>query len=116
MNIERVLEIFGSLTGLSEDNIHKYRSLCELSAKHLQEMLKDGEESDDGGRVDFAAAALAYYRYVLWSVTDGGDVTVGDVSVKNSSGRLAGAEALYKEALKDIRELIEDEGFVFERI
>ena len=115
MNIERVLEIFGSLTGLSENNIHKYRSMCELSAKHLQDMLVRGADSEDGGRVDFAAAALAYYRYVLWSETDGGDITVGDVSVKNSS-RLASAETLYKEALKDIKELIEDEGFVFERI
>lgn len=116
MDMERVLEIFGSLTGLDEPSVTEYRFLCEMAFGNIKGRLKKTETEEDGGRADFAAAALAYYRYVLLSVTEAGTVTVGEVSVRNQAERLEYADRLLLEALADIRELAEDDGFVFERI
>ena len=116
MNIERVLGIFGSLTGLDEPSVTEYRFLCEMAFENIRNRLMDPETEEDGGRADFAAAALAYYRYVLLSVTEAGAVTVGEVSVKNQAERLEFAHRLLQEALSELQELSMDDGFVFERI
>lgn len=118
MNIERVLEIFTGLSGLSEDSVFPLRFLCETAAEHIADRTRSGAEGEYGGRLEFAAAALAYYRYILWSMTDGGagDITVGDISLKNGGNRLEYAERLCREAFSELSGILDDNGFVFERI
>lgn len=116
MDIENVLRIFGSLSGLDEPAVTQYRYLCDMAFDNIASRLRDAESQQDGGRADFAAAALAYYRYVLLCVTDPGGITVGEVTVRDQGQRLEYADRLMKEALADIRELADDREFVFERI
>lgn len=117
MNIETILTIFGGLAGLSEDEVIRFRFLCEMASDHLRERSRGGDEIG-GSKWEFAAAALAYYRYVLWSMTDSGagDIRVGEVSVRQQRERLIYAERLCREALAGLADELEDEGFVFERI
>lgn len=117
MDIERVLDIFGRLSGLPEDLVREQDYLCEISADNIGARLRCPAEQC-GGKAELAAAALAYYRFVLWSVTDGGAerIKVGDISVQSGSGRLIYAERLYNEALAELKDCIADDGFVFERI
>jgi len=114
-DLTTVMELFGQLSGLSEDRVRTYRSLCEASAKHIRQ-LSDGIDDSGGGKTAFAAAALAYYRYVLLSMTDGsaGSVKVGEISVQGGENRLRYAERLYREALAQLGSGLADEEFVFE--
>lgn len=115
MDIERILEIFAGLSGLPEDEVSPYRFLCEVSAEHIRRLCTDSGK-ENGGKAEFAAAALSYYRFILWSMTEGGmkEMKIGDVSVKNNETRLMYAERLYKEALAGLGKCL-DEDFVFER-
>ncbi len=117
MNIERVLDIFGSLSGLSEEFVKEQSMFCEMSAESISSRLTCPAEKC-GGKAEFAAAALAYYRYVLWTLTDGGaeGIKVGDISISSGKSRLGYAERLWSEALNELKGLITDEGFVFEGI
>ena len=115
MDIEKVVEIFAGLSGLSEEEVCPYRFLCEVSAEHIRRLCMDtGREY--GGKAEFAAAALSYYRFILWSMTEGGakEIRVGEMTEKNSENRLAYAERMYKEALAELGKDA-DGDFVFER-
>ena len=88
-----------------------------MSADNISARLRCPAEQC-GGRAEHAAAALAYYRFVLWSMTDGGaeGVRVGDISVQNGKSRLLYAERLFNDALDGLNGCIGDDGFIFERI
>lgn len=119
MNIEDVVDIFGRLSGLSAEDILKFRFMCRTSYEYVNSHIKSGTNmSVYGGRLCFAAAALAYYRYLLWSLTDGRDeIKIGEVSVKPVSGKqIEAAEKLYKDSFSAVSDVMCDEGFVFERI
>lgn len=115
---ENILTLFSRLSGLDQENCIRFRFICETAKAFVSSKIKSGSDtSDNSGRLEFAAAALAYYRYILWSVTDGGDVTVGEVSVKQSySEKLNASVKLCEEAFRDISDIIQNDGFVFERI
>ena len=115
MDIERVIRIFAGLSGIPEEEVYPYRFLCEVSAGHIRKLCADAE-GENGGKSEFAAAALSYYRFVLWSMTEGGmkEMKIGEVSVKNNESRLMYAEKLYKDALAELGKCA-DEDFVFER-
>ena len=117
MNIESVFDIFGKLSGLSEELVREQDFLCRMSAEDISARLRCTAEQC-GGRAEYAAAALAYYRLVLRTMTDGGSegMKVGDVSVQNGKDRLLYAERLYNDAIDGLKGRIGDDGFVFERI
>ncbi len=120
MNIEKVIDIFCRLSTLTAEDIIKFRFICETAMDNVNSYIKDNIDTDAyDGRLCFAAAALAYYRYVLWSLSDGkGDeLKLGDFSVKPSSEkRLDSAARLCREAFNSIKDIVNDNGFVFERI
>ena len=109
---DRVMAYFAALSGLSCEELFERRYLCEMSMVDINRMLPENADCC-GGRKEYAAAALAYYRYVLWSIADGDtDVKVGDVSVKSDSERLAYAERILNDALSLLGEGLGD-NFVF---
>ena len=112
MDTDRVLSIFAVLTGLSGRSMEEQRYLCGLSAAEVAEMIGEGADISCD-RVEYAAAALAYYRYLLTAVSDpSSEIRVGEISVKKDASRLEYAERLYKEALADIG-VSTDDDFVF---
>lgn len=118
MNVENVMRMFGKFAGIDEDDVTEYRFLCESSVENISAKTLVTETENDKSRLEYAAAVLAYYRYVLLSFTDesGGSITVGEISIKNPEKRLEYAERMLKEALDDIKAITGDNDFVFERI
>lgn len=116
MNIQRVEKIFRRLSGLSPEETIGLRFLCEAAVEYIDCRLNNKEDGAGGDRLEFAAAAFAYYRYVLWKLTDGemNEIRVGEISSKrNSAAELEAAERLCREAFYDIRDLLEPEDFIF---
>ncbi len=117
MDIERIILLFRRLSGLSEKDVISFRFMCEAAFSYVDSRLKsDINVSLCGGRLETAAAALAYYRYVLWCITDGelNQIKVGELSSKrNGSAEIDAAEKLCRQAFSDIADLLEHDGFVF---
>ncbi len=120
MNIEKIIEIFGRLAGLEADEATDFRFMCESSVGYITSRLKPGVDIRHRcSRLEFAAAALAYYRFILWRLTDGGsnEIKVGEISVKeNGTKQLEGSEQLCKEAFSAISDILETTDFVFRGI
>lgn len=117
MNIETILQLFCRLSGLDTAAVSENRFLCETALDLIQSRLDpEADLSGCGSRLNYAAAALAYYRYVLKNLTDGdlSEIKVGEISAKSSASREAeAAEKLCKDAFDGIRSLLQQEGFVF---
>lgn len=115
MNIENIISVFSRLSGSDEETSVNFRFMCENAQDHIISHIKpNSDTSSCGSKLEFAAAALAYYRYILWSVAEsGGDITVGDVSVKSSSAVLANAQRICEQAFADISDVFDNGYFVF---
>ncbi len=120
MNIENITDIFTRLSSLKADDVIKFKFMCENAMEYVDSHIKKNiDESAYGSRLCFAAAALAYYRFLLWNISDGNgdELTLGDISVKPVSDKqLESASRLCREAFDSIGEIMLDDGFVFERI
>lgn len=115
LDLNRITEGFRRLSGLSEDEVNECRELCKGAAEHILRLVPCVSGSN-GGKAEFAAAALAHYRYLLKVMSDGTEqVSIGEVSVRYRSDRLQYAEKLYRDALSDIDGRVDDE-FVFEGV
>lgn len=119
MNIENVIEIFRRLSGIDAKSTVQLRFFCENAFEYINSHIRNGANIDGyGSRLEFAAAAAAYYRYILWSLTDGGsdNIKVGEISISGSGTKqLEAAEKLCNSALNDIGSIFENENFFFER-
>lgn len=120
MDRENIYEIFCRFTGLDSETASDFYFMCDTACDYVLSRIKPGADiSEAGGRLDLAAAALAYYRYVLWSLTDdpADQIRVGEISVRNNSAKaLDRADRLCREAFRDVYGLLEDEDFVFRRM
>lgn len=120
MNIEIIFDIFCRLAELEKDNSVRLRFLCEGSMRYVLHRITDKSKLEcDSGRAEYAAAALAYYRFVLLSLTDGNgsEIKVGDISVKQSGfEKISAAEKLCRDAFAEITDLIGDNDFVFKGV
>lgn len=119
MKSENILSIFSRLSGIDEENSVTFRFICETAQNYILSHLKPHTDMGScSGRLEFAAAALAYYRYLLWSVTENGDsITIGEVSVKNTaSDKLSAAVSICEQAFADISDVFDNGNFVFQGV
>ena len=115
MDTDKVFAVFAKLTGLSENEGREHGYLCDMSIDEITARLPEGDISC-GGRAEYAAAALAYYRYVLWSMTDAAaNIKVGEITVGAGKDRLKYAERICREALSRLGGDMDD-GFVFRTV
>ena len=118
MDIENIISVFSRLSGSDEETSVNFRFMCETAKDYITAHLKpNSDTSSCGSKLEFAAAALAYYRYILWSDTENGEnITVGDISVKSSAERLEKAYKIYQQAVEDISDIFDNGCFVFEGV
>ena len=118
MDIENIISIFSRLSGIDEESSVTLRFSCENTRSYIISHIKpDIDICGCSGKLEFAAAALAYYRYILWSDTENGEnITVGDISVKSSAERLEKAYKIYQQAVEDISDIFDNGCFVFEGV
>lgn len=117
MDRDNVFVIFCRLTGLDSEQAADFVFMCDTACDYVLSRIRDGADiSGCGGALELAAATLAYYRYVLWGLTEGqaNEVKVGDISVKAAGAAiLDSASRLCREAFDEIAPYLEDVGFVF---
>lgn len=118
MNIENIISVFSRLSGIDQESSVTLRFICENTFNYILSHLKpDADICRCSSKLEYAAAALAYYRYILWHDTENGEnITVGDISVKSSADRLEKAYTIYRQAVSDISDIFDDGGFVFEGV
>jgi hypothetical protein len=116
MNLEEILERFALFGGIEREEAAAYGMLCEDAACDLRKRLRrQSDEAANARRLCAAAAALAYFRYVLWGAAgrDGGSFRAGDVSISAADERVKGAAALWREERAGVADLLQDDGFCF---
>ncbi len=119
MNIQRILERFAQLANMDSDEAVTFRFLCIAAADSVsQSILPDALEREEyRERLEYAAAVWAYYKYVLWESSMENDVSIGEVTVRNSAkDKVEFARKLLAEALENLAEVSCGGGFVFEGI
>lgn len=114
MNGQQVFQRFCELTGLSYNDAQQYRWLCNNAADELNEMLVSNIDMQKcSSRLSVAAAAIAYYRYIIF--TENSNVTsfkAGDLTVAYSDCKVFAKEYL-NQCLKSIAPYIKDGNFMF---
>ena len=119
MNIEKIIEIFSRLSGMDSEEAVKFSFICDSALEYILSHLKQGTDARNScGRLEFAAATLAYYRYTLWSLTDGCDnIKIGEISVSSSGPKqLESTQKLCSTAFEDIADIFDTGVFFFEGV
>lgn len=120
MNIDEVIAIFLKLAGITESESENYRNLCENAVRSLRARLKANiNEEECSDSLNRAAAALAFIRYVQQSLANGefGSFKVGEISINSSENNgIKYAEAVWEDSLLEIKNFLQDDGFIFGRI
>ena len=112
--VDKIITTFFDLSGETEAD--KWRNHCATSAVSIIAMLKPGiDVATDEWKLCYAAACMAFYRYVLSGAAEG--ITVlkaGDVTVNTSSDNaVTYARSLLEDALMPIGSLLIPKGFAF---
>lgn len=118
IEFEKVLGAFSLLAELDEEAARAASTVVELAVAELSSMLaKETCTESEHDRICHAAAALAYYKYVLLESTRLGGISVGDVKVNApSAATLAIAKALKDDALGAVYDLIDSSTFAFRQV
>ena len=119
MDIKIIMKLFHGLSGISYRICSGLAFMCEMAKTSIENGITDTARAQQYKyQLEYAAAALAYYRYCLWSYsTDSEEVKIGEVTVKTSTReQTEAALILYNEALKNIAVVFDDGGLVFEGV
>lgn len=112
MDTNSVMERFIKMAGLSAERAEEFRSLCEDAAAELGRRAVPGGEGQ--AALCAAAAALAFYRWVL-IIGAAGSFSAGDVKITKNAGDAAMARETWREALAAAAPFLEDRDFLFRR-
>ncbi len=120
MNLQETLERFAIIAGLSMDDISPWIPICEDAYDEIKRHLRDETDEDaNSRRLNVAAAALAFYRYILYKVSGGGmeSFSAGELRIKtNGETSVKMAYNVWKDAKNAVADLLTDDDFMFERI
>ncbi len=119
IEFEEVLGAFSLLAELNEEAAHAASTVVELAIAELNGLLIENADTEQNrDRLSHAAAALAYYKYVLLEATRlQGGASVGDVKLNApSDATLKIARALRDDALSAICDLTESCSFAFRQV
>lgn len=120
MDIFAVFEHFKTLANITDKEAAQYLSLCAVALASLTAKVKpDVDESSYSVLFTAAAAAEAYYNYVLVFSTQDNEISfsAGDIKVnKDYSASLSSAKALRDSRMSAIAHLLIDEDFDFRAV
>lgn len=117
IEFEKVLGAFSLLAELDEDAARAASPVVELAIAELASMLLPNAcTADTHDRICHAAAALAYYKYVLLEATRGG-FSAGDIKFNAASAvELSMAKAIRDDAFGAVYDLIDSRTFAFVQV
>lgn len=119
MSFYQVLKRFELLSGLQGDELSRYSQLCRQAAEEIRERLTVSESTLSDGeklRLSYTAAALAYYKYCLYtSASQPVSFSAGEVSVNMGSQRLESAKKIFDEEYAGLCRVLKPRDFYFGR-
>ena len=120
MNLQNIVKRFSIIANLSFEEAFPWTEICEDAANEIRIHLKSGvDESEHSRRLDAAAAALAFYRYIIYRASGGGmeSFTAGEIRIKaDAKTSVKVALSVWKDAKHSIADLLNDDEFMFETI
>ena len=120
MDTQEVLKRFAMIASLTVEEAAPWITLCEDSICEIKKHVKEGVDMESKERqLNAAAAALSFYKYTLYRASGTGmdSFTAGDISIKSEKkASVQMAYNVWTEARSCVCDLLEDDGFIFERI
>lgn len=120
MELQNIVKRFSIIANISFKEAFPWTGICEEAADEIRAHLKSSvNESDHSRRLSAAAAALAFYRYVLYRASGGGmqSFTAGEIRIKaDAKTSVKMALAVWKDAKHAIADLLNDDDFMFETV
>ncbi len=118
IEFEKVLGAFSLLAELDEEAARAASTVVELSIAEICAMLAPNAVNElTHDRICHAAAALAYYKYVLLEATRSIGFSVGDVKMNAPNAATLGmAKALRDDAFSAICDLTDSCTFAFRQV
>ncbi len=120
MDIQEVLKRFAMIASLTVEEAAPWITLCEDCICEIKKHVKKGVDLENKERqLNAAAAALSFYKYTLYRASGAGmdSFTAGDISIKSEKKTsVQMAYNVWTEARSCVCDLLEDDGFIFERI
>lgn len=120
MNTQEVLERFLLIANLSINESAKWTPICSDAVAEIESKLKtDIDKIQNGRRLTAAAAALSFYKYIIYNAAGSGveSFSAGDISIKeNTSQKIELASSIWNESKILISDLLRDDNFYFEQV
>ena len=120
MELNAILNRFSVISGLSLGESDTFIPICNDAKAYIQSKLKPNvNESAESERLEAAAAALSFYKYVLYKASLQGtqSFSAGDVSIKeDSKQQIENARTVWYEAKASVCDILQDDEFYFQQV
>lgn len=120
MELQNIVKRFSIIANLSFEEAFPWTEVCEESYDEIKSHLKSGvDENEHHRRLEAAAAALSFYRYVIYRASGEGmeSFTAGEIKIKaDAKTSVKIALTVWKDAKRSIADLLNDDDFAFEAI
>lgn len=120
MDLNAILNRFAFLSGLTLDETASFTPICNDAKMEIQLKIKPNiNESAESGRLEAAAAALSFYKYILHKASLQGtqSFSAGDVSIKEDiKQQLESARSIWYEAKASVCDILQDDEFCFQKV
>ncbi|MEE0913791.1 MAG: hypothetical protein U0L76_04300 [Ruminococcus sp.] len=114
MNIANVTSRFSMLSGLSNSEIYKWRTLIEDACAYVEtHLVKDDPDESDTKRIEMLSAVYALKLYSLCNDDNITSFTAGDVHITSPDSSKSRADRLWLEYSQKCADLIGTENFLF---
>lgn len=120
MNVEKVFKKFSELLGKEFEASSKWLNLCEEAIDEMKIKIKDTSDTKENeDRLNMAAAALAFYKYVLCNYREISNSAIATFSSEDLTEKriaISAAKTVWTSAKETINELLKDPDFVFRSV
>lgn len=122
LRISEVAKEFMRISGLDEESTLELDHLLAKSAGDIEGLVdKSIDVSKYAARLYYAAAALAYYRYIVTKLTSADNVeyvSAGDIKISHDNSRILEiAREIKEDALNSLNDLKKGcDAFIFKRM
>ncbi|MBQ2688123.1 MAG: hypothetical protein IJF52_05805 [Clostridia bacterium] len=120
MSFYDCLRRFKLLSELDGEDLSRYGELCKEAIEDIRAKLKVTENTlseDRRLRLSYAAAALAFYKYCLYtSVCEAESFQAGEVKFTANDKKLEAAKRLFEAECAALSDVLKDSSFYFGRV
>lgn len=120
MDLQEILERFSLISGLTPEEVSPFTLILEESKNEIESKILDGvDKTAESRRLNAAAAALGFYKYILYKASRSGmeSFSAGDITIKKSDITAVNlARSVWNEAKCAVSDILKDDDFLFEQI